>query len=171
MEIMEETVNKRCQAVTAVAKELQAKAEARCAEIQKKLDGIAREHAREMKEMRSELESGMAGKDKALDAKCKELDALKRECAAQCKQLEAVSSSLRSELAVEFKARTKAEANLSAVEKSNAKMEKLLQKPVAAPAAPAPTVAPRQAPTPMEVAVSRRDGNGRIMALTIKPST
>jgi septal ring factor EnvC (AmiA/AmiB activator) len=161
MEVMEETINKRCQAVTAVAKEMTAKAEARCTEMQKEMDALVKEHNKEMKGMYAKMESVKSVNDQTLNA-------LQREYAAQCKQLEAVSSSLRSELASEQQARARAEASKDAMEKSHAKMEKLMQKPVAVPA---PTVAPRSGPTPMQVEVSRRDGNGRIMSLTIKPST
>jgi len=161
MEIMEETVNKRCQAVTAVAKELQAKAEARCAEMQKKLDGMVKEHSEEMKELYHKMESAKGVADSKLAA-------MDKAHGGALKDLQGQLSSLQNSLASEQQARARAEAGMGVMEKSHAKMEKLMQKPVAVPA---PTVAPRPAPVPLEVAVSRRDGNGRIMALTIKPST
>jgi post-segregation antitoxin (ccd killing protein) len=161
MDAVEQVMEAKSRAAITVAKELQAKAEARCVELQAALDAMVKEHAKEMKELYHRMESAKSVADAARAS-------MDKEHGGVMKSLQGQLSSLRDSLASEQQARARAEAGMGAMEKSHAKMEKLMQKPVAVPA---PTVAPRQAPVPMEVAVSRRDGNGRIMALTIKPST
>ena len=161
-EAVSDMVAKRVKAAVTKAEEQQAKAEARCVEMQKALDAMVKEHSKEMKELYHKMESAKGVADSKLAA-------MDKAHGGALKDMQAQLSSLQSELAGECLARAKAEASKEAMEKSYTKMEKMMQKPAPAPAVQ--PVAPKQAPTPMQVRVSQRDGNGRIMSLTIEPSS
>lgn len=82
------------------------------------------------------------------------------------------TTSLRQELAGEQRARVKAEAQLESAKGRYAEMEQRMAKLKTnqpAPIIQQPTVAPT--PKPLVAKVTQRDGTGRIVAITISPST
>lgn len=141
----------------------QRKAEDRADAMHKKMEDLHKEMAKMQREYEGKLDAARKDAVQAL-AEASRLNT------SSMLQLRGELATLQGKLTEECAARAAAEATVKTMGKAHESMERMMNKPAPAPA---PVVVPPQAPRPaptMTVAVSQRDQNGRIVAMTIKPT-
>lgn len=163
MEAVDKAIAEQAEAAITAAQKAQAKAEDRADAMQAQLDGLHKEMAKMQREYEGKLEAARKDAVQAL-AEASRLNT------GSMLQLRGELATLQGKLTEECAARAAAEATVKTMGKAHESMERMMNKPAPAPA---PVVVPPQAPRPaptMTVAVSQRDQNGRIVAMTIKPT-
>lgn len=163
MEAVDKAIAEQAEAAITAAQKAQAKAEDRADAMQAQLDGLHKEMAKMQREYEGKLDAARKDATQAIG----EISARN---VATVQQLRGEISTLQGKLTEECAARAAAEATVKTMGKAHESMERMMNKPAPAPA---PVVVPPQAPRPaptMTVAVSQRDQNGRIVAMTIKPT-
>lgn len=163
MEAVDKAIAEQAEAAITAAQKAQAKAEDRADAMQAQLDGLHKEMAKMQREYEGKLEAARKDAVQAL-AEASRLNT------SSMLQLRGELATAKDKLAEECAARAAAEATVKTMGKAHESMERMMNKPAPAPA---PVVVPPQAPRPaptMTVAVSQRDQNGRIVAMTIKPT-
>lgn len=163
MEAVDKAIAEQAEAAITAAQKAQAKAEDRADAMQAQLDDLHKEMAKMQREHDSRVE---AVRKEAMGM----VEAKESAHRATMHQLRGELTAMQNKLAEECAARAAAEATVKAMAKNHENMERMMNKPAPAPA---PVVVPPQAPRPaptMTVAVSQRDQNGRIVAMTIKPT-
>lgn len=163
MEAVDKAIAEQAEAAITAAQKAQAKAEDRADAMQAQLDGLHKEMAKMQREYEGKLDAARKDAVQAL-AEASRLNT------SSMLQLRGELATAKDKLAEECAARAAAEATVKTMGKAHESMERMMNKPAPAPA---PVVVPPQAPRPaptMTVAVSQRDQNGRIVAMTIKPT-
>lgn len=159
MDAIEQAVIEQAQVRIDAAKEQQEKAEKEAIELRKEVAKLNRELALANKDMVSKMGTMQA----AHKAECE------RMCAVHAREMQALreeNNSLRQEMAGEQQARVRAESQLEAAHKMHMSMEQMVKNIKIT--APAPVVQQTAAsPKPVTATVSKRDGNGRIVSVTI----
>lgn len=147
------------------AREAQERAEERVVELNREVAKLHEAHKQLQKDMQRKMEETHSAHKAECNAMCERHD-------REMQKVRNEVTLLRQELASEQQARARAEAQLDAAKSTQVHMERAMEKLKTNVQVAAPAVTVQSAPNKgAEVRVTQRDGNGRIVALSITPSS